>query len=107
MSHYDFWWNLPRDYMVTSEWGLPPQYENGIVPEDLLANKYGHRIQCWDLRARRNVGRSISAPTTRWRSRCGRRAISFENTASWALWSTPRTSKARFGPGGANAASSI
>src|SRR5215510_3573669 len=22
--HYDFWWNLPRDYMVTSEWGLPP-----------------------------------------------------------------------------------
>jgi len=27
--HYDFWWNLPRDYMVTSEWGLPPQFENG------------------------------------------------------------------------------
>jgi hypothetical protein len=21
--HYDFWWNLPRDYMVTSEWALP------------------------------------------------------------------------------------
>ena len=20
--HYDFWWNLPRDYMVSSEWGL-------------------------------------------------------------------------------------
>ena len=29
--HYDFWWNLPRDYMVTSEWALPPQFENGIV----------------------------------------------------------------------------
>ena len=41
--HYDFWWNLPRDYMVTSEWALPPQFENGIVPEDLLSNKYGHR----------------------------------------------------------------
>jgi len=53
--HYDFWWNLPRDYMVTSEWGLPPQFENGIVPEDLLSNKYGHRIHFWDLRARRNV----------------------------------------------------
>jgi hypothetical protein len=51
--HYDFWWNLPRDYMVTSEWGLPPQFENGIVPEDLLSNKYGHRIHFWDLRARR------------------------------------------------------
>ena len=55
--HYDFWWNLPRDYMVTSEWGLPPQFENGIVPEDLLGNKYGHRIHFWDLRARRNVRR--------------------------------------------------
>ena len=53
--HYDFWWNLPRDYMVTSEWALPPQFENGIVPEDLLSNKYGHRIHFWDLRARRNV----------------------------------------------------
>src|SRR5262249_48288541 len=53
--HYDFWWNLPRDYMVTSKWGLPPQFENGIVPEDLLSNKYGHRIHFWDLRARRNV----------------------------------------------------
>jgi methanethiol oxidase len=20
-KHYDFWWNLPRDYMVSSEWG--------------------------------------------------------------------------------------
>ena len=53
--HYDFWWNLPRDYMVTSEWALPPQFENGIVAEDLLSNKYGHRIHFWDLRARRNV----------------------------------------------------
>ena len=54
-KHYDFWWNLPRDYMVSSEWALPPQFENGIVPEDLLSNKYGHHIHFWDLRARRNV----------------------------------------------------
>ncbi|HVL22293.1 MAG TPA: selenium-binding protein SBP56-related protein [Amaricoccus sp.] len=54
-KHYDFWWNLPRDYMVSSEWALPPQFENGIVPEDLLGNKYGHRLHFWDLRARRNV----------------------------------------------------
>lgn len=26
-KHYDFWWNLPRDYVVSSEWGLPPQFE--------------------------------------------------------------------------------
>jgi methanethiol oxidase len=54
-KHYDFWWNLPRDYMVSSEWGLPPQFENGLVPEDLLSNKYGHRIHFWDLRERKNV----------------------------------------------------
>jgi selenium-binding protein 1 len=53
--HYDFWWNLPRDYMVSSEWGRPPQFESGLVPEDLLANRYGHRLHFWDLRARRNV----------------------------------------------------
>ena len=54
-KHYDFWWNLPRDYMVSSEWGLPPQFENGIVPADLLSNKYGHRLHFWNLRERRNV----------------------------------------------------
>jgi len=54
-KHYDFWWNLPRDYMVSSGWGLPPQYENGIVPEDLLSNKYGHSLHFWDLRGRKNI----------------------------------------------------
>ena len=54
-KHYDFWWNLPRDYMVSSEWALPPQFESGLVPEDLLSNKYGHRLHFWDLRARKNV----------------------------------------------------
>jgi selenium-binding protein 1 len=53
--HYDFWWNLPRDYMVSSEWGLPPQFENGLVAEDLLANRYGHGVHFWDLRDRRHV----------------------------------------------------
>ena len=53
--HYDFWWNLPRDYMVSSEWGLPPQFENGLVAEDLLANRYGHQLHFWDLRGRRHL----------------------------------------------------
>ena len=52
---YDFWWNIPHDYMVSSEWGLPPMFENGLVPEDLLANRYGHHLHFWDLRSRRNV----------------------------------------------------
>ncbi|MEJ2517883.1 MAG: selenium-binding protein SBP56-related protein [Methyloceanibacter sp.] len=54
-KHYDFWWNLPRDYMVSSEWALPPQFENGLVPEDLLSNQYGHSIHFWDLRERRHI----------------------------------------------------
>ena len=54
-KHYDFWWNLPQDYMVSSEWGLPPQFENGVVPGDLVGGKYGHKIHFWDLRARKNI----------------------------------------------------
>ena len=54
-KHYDFWWNLPRNYMVPSEWGLPPLFEGGIVAEALLANKYGHRLHFWDLSGRTNV----------------------------------------------------
>lgn len=53
--HYDFWWNLPRGYMVSSEWGLPPQFENGIVAEDLLGNRYGHQLHFWELSARRHL----------------------------------------------------
>ncbi len=52
---YDFWWNLPHDYMVSSEWGLPPQFESGLVAEDLLANRYGHHLHFWDLRGRRHL----------------------------------------------------
>jgi methanethiol oxidase len=52
---YDFWWNIPHDYMVSSEWGLPPQFENGLVAEDLLGNRYGHRLNFWDLRGRRCI----------------------------------------------------
>ena len=52
---YDFWWNIPHDYVVSSEWALPPQFENGLVAEDLLANRYGHRLHFWDLRNHRHL----------------------------------------------------
>lgn len=52
---YDFWWNIPHDYMVSSEWALPPQFEDGLVAEDLLANRYGHRLHFWNLHARRHM----------------------------------------------------
>jgi hypothetical protein len=30
---YDLWWHLGHDTMVTSEWGTPDMFENGLVPE--------------------------------------------------------------------------
>ena len=51
---YDGWWHLGYDTMVTSEWGLPATFENGLVPEVLLAGKYGHRLHFWDLHTRRH-----------------------------------------------------
>lgn len=55
---YDFWWHIAHNVAVTSEWGLPPQFENGLVPEELLTNQYGHRIHFWDL-ARRTHRQAI------------------------------------------------
>jgi selenium-binding protein 1 len=50
---YDFWWHLADDVLISSEWAKPKQFENGVVPDDLLANRYGHRLHFWDLRRRR------------------------------------------------------
>jgi selenium-binding protein 1 len=51
---YDFWWHLGYDTMVTSEWGTPKTFENGLVPEVLLNSGYGHAIHVWDLRRRQH-----------------------------------------------------
>jgi selenium-binding protein 1 len=36
---YDFAWHLGHDAMVTSEWGTPNMFENGLDPELLLGGK--------------------------------------------------------------------
>jgi selenium-binding protein 1 len=51
---YDVWWNIGFDTLLTSEWGTPNMVEDGVVPELLLANQYGHRLHTWDLRRRRH-----------------------------------------------------
>jgi selenium-binding protein 1 len=53
--HYDFWWHLGFDTMITSEWGTPKMIENGLQPELLLGSKYGHQMHVWDLRRRRHI----------------------------------------------------
>ena len=52
---YDFWWHLGHDTMVTSEWGTPDTFENGLVPEVLLGGKYGRRLHFWDLHKRKHL----------------------------------------------------
>jgi selenium-binding protein 1 len=52
---YDFWWHLGHDVLISSEWGTPNMVENGVIPEQLLAGKYGHQLHIWDLRSRKHV----------------------------------------------------
>jgi selenium-binding protein 1 len=52
---YDMWWHLGHDVMVTSEWGTPDMFENGLVPELLLGSKYGRRLHFWDLHKRKHI----------------------------------------------------
>ncbi|HUI77375.1 MAG TPA: selenium-binding family protein [Bryobacteraceae bacterium] len=49
---YDFAWHLGYDSMLTSEWGTPKMFEEGLKPELLLGGKYGHQIHVWDLQKR-------------------------------------------------------
>ncbi len=51
---YDFWWHLGYDTLITSEWGTPKTFENGLVPDVLLNSGYGHNLHVWDLRRRRH-----------------------------------------------------
>jgi len=48
----DAWWHLGYDTMVTSEWGTPDMFENGLVPELILGAKYGRRLHFWDFTKR-------------------------------------------------------
>ena len=45
----------PSDIVITSEWGTPDMFEDGLVGELLLGNKYGHRLHVWDLAPRKHV----------------------------------------------------
>ena len=51
---YDFWWHLGHNTLLSSEWGTPDMFENGVVPEKLLGKEYGHHLHVWDLRKRRH-----------------------------------------------------
>jgi selenium-binding protein 1 len=52
---YDFWWNLNQDTLVSSEWGTPAMFEDGVVPEKLLGREYGHAMHVYDLASGKHV----------------------------------------------------
>src|SRR6202167_4253693 len=52
---YDFWWHIGYDVGVSSEWGTPDMFENGLSLERLVKGDYGHRLHMWDLRKRRHL----------------------------------------------------
>ena len=52
---YDAWWHLNQNVLVSSEWGTPSMIEDGLVPELLLGQKYGHSVHFWDLAEGRNL----------------------------------------------------
>ena len=55
--HYDAWWHLNKNVLISSEWGSPSMIENGVVPELLLAGRYGHAVHFWDLKEGRHLQR--------------------------------------------------
>lgn len=52
---YDAWWHLGHDTLVTSEWGTPNTFENGLIPEMILGSQYGRSLHFWDLHKRKHV----------------------------------------------------
>jgi methanethiol oxidase len=53
--HYDFFWHLGYDTMITSEWGTANMVSKGVNPEILLKGGYGHNLHIWDLRRRKHL----------------------------------------------------
>jgi methanethiol oxidase len=52
---YDFWWHIGHDVMVTSEWGTPSMFEDGLKLDDVVNQRFGHQLHFWDLRKRRHL----------------------------------------------------
>lgn len=54
---YDAWWHLNQNTLITSEWGTPSMIEDGVVPELLVSQRYGHALHFWDLSVGRHLQR--------------------------------------------------
>ena len=54
-KHVCFWGQSGHHTMVSSEWGTPDMFEDGLIAEKILGSEYGHRLHFWDLLKRRHL----------------------------------------------------
>ena len=59
---YDAWWHLNQNTLISSEWGTPSMIEDGLVPDLLLRQQYGHALHFWDLGAGEHTQRVDLGP---------------------------------------------
>jgi selenium-binding protein 1 len=56
--NYDFWYQPRKNTLVSSEFGAPSAYEQGLDLADVKAGRYGQRLNFWNL-ARRELEQTI------------------------------------------------
>jgi selenium-binding protein 1 len=69
--HYDFWWHLGHDTMITSEWGTPSMVRRGSTRRRCSPGATGTRCTCGTCGAASTCSGSSWAPSSRWCSSCG------------------------------------
>ena len=79
---YDAWWHLGHDTMVTSEWGTPDTFENGLVPRSCSARSTAGGCTSGTSPSASTCRRSTSARSTSWSSSCARPTTRPRPTAS-------------------------
>ena len=74
--HYDFWWHLLHDTLISSEWATPKMIENGLQPDLLM--QFGVRPSAARLGSAPTQDRSRASTwgrNTKWSWKCARPTI--------------------------------
>ena len=89
---YDFWWHLGYDTMVTSEWGTPDMFEDGLIQKNSSAQSTGTGFISGICSSADTSKRSISVKNISWCSNCVQRTIRPKPMASRVSSSACKTS---------------
>ena len=83
---YDAWWHLGHDTLVTSEWGTPDTFENGLIPRCCSAPSTAGACISGICTSASTCRPSTSATSTSSCSSCAPRTIPPRPTASSTAW---------------------